>query len=94
MTARLVSNLRPAAPLIALTATSSLAQQLALWWGITPLVMDFPPSTESALASMEEVLLERGLAQPGDDVVVVGSSPFAARGATNFLKVHRIKGSA
>lgn len=93
MTARLVSMVRPPAPLIVLTATPGLARQLALWWGITPIVMDIPPSTDAALARMEEVLLARGLAQHGDDVVVVGSTPFAARGATNFLKVHRIKGS-
>jgi len=92
ITARLVSMVRPPAPLIVLTATPGLARQLALWWGITPIVMDIPPSTEPALARMEEVLLARGLAQPSDDVVVVGSTPFAARGATNFLKVHRVKG--
>ncbi|MFQ5812423.1 MAG: pyruvate kinase [Anaerolineae bacterium] len=91
MTARLVSKGRPLAPIIALARREDLARQLALWWGVTPVVMDFPPSTEAALARMEETLLHQGLAQAGDDIIVVGSTPFTVRGRTNFLKVHRVK---
>ncbi|MEK7848336.1 MAG: pyruvate kinase, partial [Chloroflexota bacterium] len=89
-TARLVSRNRPQAPIIALAGTTALARQLALWWGVSPLVMEFSLSTEATLASMEEALLNRGLARPGDEIVVVGSAPFLARGRPNFVKVHRV----
>ena len=92
MTARLVSRARPSAPIIALTRRAALAHQLALWWGVTPVVTEFPRSTESALACMEKTLLKRGLVTPGDTVIVVGSAPFTAHARTNFLKVHIVKG--
>jgi len=92
MTARLVSRARPPAPIIALTRRASLARQLALWWGITPIVTEFPTNTESALACVEKILLQQGLVAPADTVIVVGSTPFTARGRTNFLKVHIVRG--
>ena len=94
LTARLVSRARPPAPIIALTRRAALAHQLALWWGVTPVVCEFPRSTESALACMEKTLLQRGLVAPGDTVIVVGSTPFTAHARTNFLKVHIVKGQA
>jgi pyruvate kinase len=90
-TAHLVSMRRPPVPIIAFTAGASLARQLSLRWGVIPIVMAFPSDTEVAIARVEELLLERGLARPGGDVVIVGSTPFTARGRTNFLKVHRIQ---
>ncbi|MEE8442885.1 MAG: pyruvate kinase [Dehalococcoidia bacterium] len=94
MTARLVSRARPPAPIIALTRRASLARQLALWWGVTPVVCDFPRSTESALACMEKTLVQKGLAAQGDTLIVVGSTPFTANARTNFLKVHIVKDQA
>lgn len=91
MSARMVSKGRPSAPIIALTRTETLARQLALWWGVTPILMTFPNSTEAAFARMDETLLRRGLARPGDGVIVVGSTPFTSRGHTNFVKVHRVR---
>ena len=92
MTARLVSRAKPSAPILAFTRRAALARQLALWWGVTPVVAELPRSTESALACMEKTLLQRGLVTPGDTVIVVGSAPFTAGARTNFLKVHIVKG--
>ena len=39
---------------------------------------------------IESLLLEKSLAKHGDKIVVVGSSPLAARVPTNFLKVLRV----
>jgi len=90
MTASLVSKNRPKAPVYALTPTTEIARQLALRWGITPIPIEYPSTTEEALTVVERVMLQRGLASPGDQVIVVGSAPFARRGRTNFIKVHRI----
>ena len=91
MTAHAVSKRRPFVPVIVFTDRAEIARQLALWWGIIPVVMDFPVNTDEALSRMEETLLQAGLARPGDDVVVVGSTPLTARGPANFAKVHRIR---
>lgn len=90
MTASLVSKHRPVSPVFALTPTPEMARQLALRWGVTPIPVDYPTTTEEALTLVNNVMLDKGLAQPGDQVIVVGSTPFARRGRTNFLKVHRI----
>jgi pyruvate kinase len=42
---------------------------------------------------VNEILIARGFAQPGDQVVVAGGHPIAARGATNFVKVLQLTGS-
>jgi pyruvate kinase len=41
---------------------------------------------------VNEIMVTRGFAQPGDQVVVAGGHPIAARGATNFVKVLQITG--
>jgi len=90
MTASLVSKHRPLSPVFALTPTPEMARQLALRWGVTPIPVKYPTSTEEALALVSKVMLDKGLSKPGDQVIVVGSTPFARWGRTNFLKVHRI----
>lgn len=90
MTAHSVSNRRPLVPVMVFTDRADIARQLALWWGIIPMVMDFPVNTDDALSRMEQALLEARMASPGDDVVVVGSTPLTAQGPTNFLKVLRL----
>jgi pyruvate kinase len=81
-------------PVLALIRRVGLARQLAPWWGITPVVADFPSGTEDALRVMEDTLLARGTVERGESVVVVGSTPFAQRGRTNFVKAHRVIGRA
>ncbi len=91
-TARLVSKSRPPMPVLALTRRADLARQLAPRWGVTPVVADFPSGTQDALSVMEDTLLARGTVERGESVVVVGSTPFAQRGRTNFVKAHRVIG--
>jgi pyruvate kinase len=93
-TARLVSRTRPPAPIIAITGRAALARQLALWWGVTPVVMEFSGTTEAALDSMERALLQQRLVSRGDTLIVIGATPFTAQARANFVKVHTVKGSA
>ncbi len=90
MTAHSVSIRRPALPVIAFTDRPAMARQLSLWWGITPMVLDFPVHTDDAFRRMEEALVRAREVNPGDNVVVVGATPLTVRGPTNFLKVHKI----
>jgi len=89
-TARLVSRSRPITPIIAIAKNSMLAKRLSLLWGIQPIESNFPTSTEDALSHIENALIINNLASEGDNVVIVGSTPFASQGRTNFIKVHRI----
>lgn len=89
-TARLVAKERPRTPVFAFTNHRRVHSRLALCWGVTPLMLDFDGDTDALIGMVERELLARGLARPGDSVIVLGGSPVAVRGSTNFLKVHKI----
>jgi pyruvate kinase len=90
VTAHRVSKCRPSVPILALTREPHIARRLNLWWGVVPVLADLPQVTVDSYGVIERVLLEKGLAKLGDKIVVVGSSPLAARVPTNFLKVLRV----
>lgn len=88
--ARLMSAERPRVPVLALTADGEVARQLALLWGITPVVTDLPVSVEDTLTRTEPTLLRDGLARAGDTVVVIHWSPRRGRRWANFVKLHKV----
>jgi pyruvate kinase len=89
-TARLVSQLRPPGPIIALTQHSHVFRQLALCWGVHPIMLTEVSDTESTLAMVENTLLQRGLVKSGESLVITGGLPLAARGPANFVKLSTI----
>ena len=89
--ALLTSKARPKSPLFALTTEPTVVDQLALVWGVTPLLVPAVKSTDELITAGEEVLLRSGHLKAGDEVVMVsGRSPF--RGAHNILKVFALGG--
>ena len=88
--ARLISNDRPRVPILAYTPSGHVYHQLALWWGVWPHLISMQGTTENLIALVEQRLLEDGLAQPGEYVVIMGGLPIASQARTNFVKLHRI----
>ncbi len=86
-TARLVSQLRPPGPVIALTQDAYVLRQLSLSWGVYPLMLTEVSDSESTLALVEKTLLKEGLVQPGETLIITGGLPIAARGPANFVKL-------
>jgi pyruvate kinase len=91
-TAGIVSGERPGTPIIALTHDGSVARRLALWYGVLPVVVDRQPSLAQP-EEIERLVVERGLAEPGDHVVVLGSTPRSARRRSVTLQVLRLASS-
>jgi pyruvate kinase len=56
---------------------------------VTSLSAEPPHDTDEMIELMDRGLQERGLAAPGDAVVMVAASP-AGRTTTNMLKVHTV----
>lgn len=88
--AHLVSKERPRVPVFAFTPSVAVSRRLALWWGVTPLVATFTRSVERMIPRADRYLLERGLLQKGDTIVVARWSPLRARGWTNFVQLYRL----
>ena len=88
--ARLISNDRPRVSILAYSPSEHVYDQLALWWGVWPHRISMQGTTENLIALVEQRLLEDGLAQPGEYVVIMGGLPIASQARTNFVKLHRI----
>jgi len=89
-TAFLLSQLRPAIPVVAFTPSVQTFHQLAMVWGVLPrfLPQEVRLDDLHCLKNAEEVLLQENLVCPGDPVVLVASSPFLGSG--NLIRLHRI----
>jgi pyruvate kinase len=92
-TALLISNMRPSVPILAFTPSEGVYNALNLAWGVTPIMCDYVERLDTLGDRVNEILMARGLARPGDSVVVAGGHPIAARGTTNFVKVLQISSS-
>lgn len=88
-TAKLVSKQRPPVKVIALTQNQMVSRQLSVCWGITPLLLVDVHDTETMMKLVEKKLFENKLIKKGDIVIVTGGLPIAARGESNFIKVHK-----
>ena len=86
-TARVVSSFRPPVPVLALTDRVRTYNQLALVWGVVPILCSHEATFEEMLACGRDEALKRGLARRGDRVVVTAGSPMHVAGTTNLLQV-------
>jgi len=69
--ARRLSALRPQQRIIALTHRPEVLSELSLIWGVEPLLTRNGSSTEELLRAGEETLLEAGIVQTGETIVVM-----------------------
>jgi pyruvate kinase len=88
--ARRMSRLRPATPLLAFSPLEFTRHQLALSWGIEAFTADHVEHTDEMVKQVDRVLLEQGRCEQGDIVVIVAGSPPGIPGSTNAMRVHRI----
>jgi pyruvate kinase len=86
-TARVVSSFRPPVPILAITDNQRTYHQLAMVWGVIPIVCSEEASFTEMLACGREEALKRGLVKPGDRVVVTAGLPMHQPGTTNLLQV-------
>ena len=89
-TARLLASFRPDAPVIACTPHHKVARQMAPVWGVTPLLIPRGESADFLIAQVDGALVNAGLANIGDIIVVTLGAPVAQRGSTDLMKLHRI----
>ena len=87
-TARVLSENRPRAPIVAITARAEVAQRLALEWGVIPRVEIPPEDLEKTLHIATALLIREKLCTKGDEFALVIGWPLST--ATNTVKLHRL----
>lgn len=89
-TAKLVSKLRPSTPIVAFTPLEETKRRLSLVWGVQPFCIEFGGHTDEMICRGEAAMLNNGLAEMGDTIVVVSGTKVGMRGATNMMKIDKI----
>jgi len=88
--ARLISEYRPEALIVALTTNEVTYRQLALYWGVLPVRVAPAATTDEMFGRIEDLLLTHGLAKSEDRVVITMGVPVGSGESTNLMKIHRV----
>lgn len=88
--ARRLSRLRSAIPVLAFTPVPVTRSQLSLSWGIETFIGEYVEHTDEMVRQVDEALLRIGRVREGDLVVIIAGSPPGIPGSTNALRVHRM----
>ncbi|GGB33432.1 pyruvate kinase [Flexivirga endophytica] len=88
--AKRMSRIRSARPMLAFTPAASTRSQLAMVWGVETYLVPQVKHTDQMAMQVDETLLGEGRAEEGDLVVIVAGSPPGIPGSTNALRVHRM----
>ena len=87
-TASMVARLRPRRPIVGLSHHQYALQQMAVEWGVTPLLIPEQPNVEDLWTlSIESRARMRGWCRPGDRVVITAGTQVNIPGSTNVIKV-------
>jgi pyruvate kinase len=89
-TSRKVAALRPPVPILAVTTEETTYRQLALVWGVMPVLVNQVPGYDAMLAVVRDLLLKREYAKPGDRIVMTAGVPWEVSGSTNLIKVEEV----
>lgn len=89
-TARRISKYRPETPIVACVMNPKIQRQLALSWGVIPILMPFAENTDEMIDFSVQATKDVGMVEDGDIVVVTAGIPAGVSGTTNIMKVHLV----
>ena len=86
-TTRIVSKFKPDAQIIGLSPDDAIVRQMQIYWGVRPF-----KSHKDLLDEATDIVLDAGLAEKDDILVLTGGGPanHRGKGVTNMLKVVKI----
>ncbi len=90
-TARMLSKFRPACPIVAAAANRKTYYQLALFWGVTPMMNELTDSAEELVNSAAEKAIQSGKVEKGDIMVLTCGSSVGSKSSTDTMRVFEIK---
>ncbi|UQS85430.1 pyruvate kinase [Apilactobacillus apisilvae] len=88
--ARMISKYHPNADILALTFDDRVRRGLTVNWGVQPIVVDKPETTDGMFDFAAKKAVETGLAKEGELVLIVAGVPVGEKGTTNVMRVKLI----
>jgi pyruvate kinase len=86
-TTMLISKYKPSQKIIALTSNLKTYNKLALVWGAFPIHMKQKETVKKLDQQATVSVVEKGLCQPGELIVITAGIPLYKSGTTNLIKV-------
>jgi pyruvate kinase len=86
-TASEVARLRPRRPMVGLSHHQTAVQQMALEWGVLPVLMASTADVEDLWVRTIETTRDSGIIETGDLVVLIAGTAVNRSGSTNVIKV-------
>jgi pyruvate kinase len=77
-------------PIFALTPKVATQRKMALYRNVSSLYLEQSVDRDQVLRAVEDLLLEKGLAQRGDLVVLTIGEPMGKSGGTNTMKIVKV----
>lgn len=90
-TARMFSKHRVGCPILGLSPQISTVRRMCLYYGVEPMQAEMPRHTREVLATAADFAQKRGIAKPGEKIIVISGRPLDEPGNTNTLVVHTIE---
>ena len=88
---RVLSALRPRAPIFAATETDTIARQLTIYRGVVPLITGIGKDVDISGTLLKEELRSRGLVPRGSVVVFISANARLERADQNFVNVQKFE---
>jgi pyruvate kinase len=85
-TAHYVAKYRPTAPIIAGSMSRKVYRQMAIEWGVIPILIDEQHEAQDLIDHVVERAEEESLVAKGDTVVITAGVPVGVSGMTNLIK--------
>jgi pyruvate kinase len=87
-TGKRIAKYRPHADIVAVTPYEHVARNLALVWGVHPIVTDGTKNTDHLLNLSVSATIDKGYASYGDLLIITAGVPTGKAGSTNLMKLH------
>ncbi|HNK45400.1 MAG TPA: pyruvate kinase [Pseudomonadota bacterium] len=89
--ARLLSEYRSEALVVGMTSSVDIYNQLAAYWGILPMMAPQAEDETTMIRAVLSLVRDRGLAKPGQHVILTMAIPFRSGLPTNTMQIHRVE---
>ena len=89
-TARRMSKFRPYEPIVAATPLEKTFHQLALSWGVYPVIARVQTTSDELFQHAIDCAKQIDIVQNGDKVVIAAGIPLDTTGSTNIIKVTHV----